>query len=185
MKLIVGLGNPGRSYVRMRHNVGFLCVEAVARRHRLAFSERRRLAVLALGRIEDEEIVLVKPRTFVNQTGRAITYLMSRFHTTPSNLLVVVDDMALPVGKLRIRAQGSAGGHNGLKSIIAALGTGDFPRIRVGIGAPGPGSDDIRHVLTSFSREELPAIRATVETAAEVVPFILAQGLDAAMSRFN
>ena len=185
MLLIVGLGNPGTRYRCTRHNIGFQCVDLIAHKWGIRQSERRAKAVLGRGNHAGVDIVLAKPRTFMNNSGEGVDYLLTRFAATPADLVIIYDDMELPLGRLRIRASGSDGGHNGMRSIIAALKTQDFPRIRVGIGAPGPGSDDIRHVLTSFSREELPAIRATVETAAEVVPFILAQGLDAAMSRFN
>ena len=185
MKVIVGLGNPGRSYARTRHNVGFQCVEAIARRHRLTFSQRRRLAVLAEGSIHTQDVVLAKPRTFVNESGRAAAYLRTRFHLSPADLVVILDDLALPVGRVRIRPGGSSGGHNGLESIIAALGTQAFPRIRVGIGPSAPGDDTVHHVLSPLRQEERPLIEEAVTVVADAVEVILTEGIDSAMSRFN
>lgn len=171
--------------MRTRHNVGFRCVELLAKRHGLKFSQRRGPVTLALGRIQEEKVVLVKPRTFVNESGRAVTYLQARFRLSPGDLLVILDDMALPLGKVRIRSGGSSGGHNGLQSILEAVGTEEIPRIRVGIGPPNAGGDMVRHVLSTFRQEELAVLGQAAESVADAIEVILDQGLDIAMSRFN
>jgi len=185
VRAIVGLGNPGRAYVRTRHNVGFRCVELLARRHELRFSQRREAVTLATGQIRGHEVVLVKPRTFVNESGRAATYLQARFRLSPGDLLVVLDDLALPLGKVRIRPGGSSGGHNGLQSMLEAVGTEEVPRIRVGIGPPDLGDNMVRHVLSPFRQEEMAVLDQAAVSVADAIEVILDQGLDIAMSRFN
>lgn len=183
MRVIVGLGNPGPRFARSRHNVGFWCIDTLARSHNLTFKRRTRV-LLAQGDIGEQPIVLAKPRTFMNLCGEAVRYLVDRFHLGPGDLVIVYDDMDLPTGSIRLRARGSSGGHNGLNSIIEALGTQSFLRLRIGIGHPA-GADDVGHVLGRFRPEEEEAVREAVERAAEALEVILAEGLDAAMNRFN
>jgi PTH1 family peptidyl-tRNA hydrolase len=185
MKIIIGLGNPGQSYSKTRHNAGFICIDAIAKKYDFTIAKRYKLADISLGHIENEDIALVKPQTFVNDTGRAVKYLTARFNITPSDLIILVDDMALPVGKLRIRTHGSSGGHNGLKSIIETLGTTEFPRIRLGIGWPESGNDEIQHVLTPFTHQEAEIIRSTAENVVKTIPFIITYGIESAMAHFN
>ena len=139
MRLIVGLGNPGREYAHSRHNVGFWCLNRLARRHGIAFSSRGRLAAVGEGRLAGRPVILAKPRTFVNLSGRAVSHLLQRYRLSPQQLLVVCDDLDLPLGRVRLRASGSHGGHRGMRSIIEAIGSQDFPRIRIGIGRPAGG----------------------------------------------
>ena len=184
-KLIVGLGNPGQRYANTRHNVGFSCLERLAHSSSIEFTQRRQKAFVAEGKIEGVPVALAKPRTFVNNSGDAITYLHARYKTTAQDLLVICDDMALPLGKLRLRARGSAGGHNGLKSVIDALRTQEFARVRIGIGRPPPGVDDVEYVLGTMPAEQQREADEATERAAQAVVCVLTQGIDAAMDRFN
>lgn len=183
--VVVGLGNPGPEYTRSRHNVGFMCADWLAKEHRITLSEKRRFVILGEGQIEGQPVVLAKPRTFVNRSGQAVHYLLNRYKVTPDALLVIYDDMDLPVGKVRLRPGGSAGGHNGIKSIIESIGTQDFPRIRLGIGKPAGEGDAVGHVLGGFSRDEESAVKEQVTKACAIVSAILRDGLDKAMSQFN
>lgn len=185
MLLIVGLGNPGTRFRCTRHNVGFRCVDMIARKWGIRLSERRAKAVLGRGNHAGTDIVLAKPRTFMNNSGEGFEYLLTRFSAKPADLVVIYDEMELPIGRLRIRPSGSSGGHNGMRSIIAALKTQDFPRIRVGIGPPLPELDSIAHVLGRFSQEESTQIADSVKRVAEAVECLLEQDIDVAMNRFN
>ena len=183
--VIVGLGNPGNQYAHTRHNVGFRCVDRIAASHSIALSRRNRSAIIGEGIIEGHAVVLAKPRTFVNRSGEAITYLLSRFRVSPRDLLVVYDDIALPLGRMRLRPDGGAGGHNGIKSIIDSVGTQDFPRLRIGIGSPPEGSDQIEYVLGTMSDDERKIADETLEQAAQAVVSTLTDGITVAMNRFN
>ena len=181
--VVVGLGNPGKRYERNRHNVGFHCVDLLAARHGISLGDRRAHAVLGQGGLDGASVVLAKPRTYMNRSGVAAVYLAQRFGVRPSHLLVVTDDMDLPLGTLRLRAAGGSGGQNGLNSIIEELGTQDFPRLRIGIGRPLGGA--VQHVLSSFSAEEDEAVREVLGRAADVVEACMADGVETAMNRFN
>ena len=183
--VIVGLGNPGSEYAQTRHNMGFRCLDRIAGDHSIALSRRHRSALVGEGVVEERRVVLAKPRTFVNRSGQAITFLLARYRTSPRELLVIYDDLDLPLGRVRLRPEGSAGGHNGIKSITHALGTQDFPRLRVGIGRPPAGADQVEYVLGTMSEEELEPASEAVERAAEAVASVLADGIAAAMNRFN
>ena len=183
--IVVGLGNPGPEYARTRHNMGFWCVDRVARDHAITLSRRHRSALVGEGVIEGHRVVLAKPRTFVNRSGRAITYLLARYRVSPQDMLVICDDLALPLGRIRLRPEGSAGGHNGIKSIVEAVGTQEFLRLRVGIGSPPAGSDRIEHVLGDMSDDEIEKADEAVERAAQAVASVLTDGMTVAMNRFN
>ena len=183
--IIVGLGNPGSQYARTRHNVGFWCVDRIASDHSIAFSRRHRSALVGEGGIEGHRVVLAKPRTFVNRSGQAVAYLLARYGVSPRELLVICDDMNLPQGTIRLRPEGSAGAHNGLKSIIEAAGTQDFPRLRVGIGHPPEGADQVEHVLGTMSEDEQQTADRAVELAAQAFVGLLTDGITVAMNRFN
>ena len=192
MKLIVGLGNPGRHYVNNRHNVGFKCVDLFAREYGISLTQRRALSKLGTGEISGTKIVLAKPQTFMNLSGEAVSALIRRYHLSSKDVLVIYDDLDLPLGKIRIREKGSSGGHNGLKSIISHLGTQDFPRIRVGI-APAEGGDStsasevdaIEHVLGDFTDEEKIVMREVYIKVAAAIECILTEGIAAAMNKYN
>lgn len=184
MMVVLGLGNPGRAYARSRHNVGFWCVDSLARKYAIPVEQRRRHAVLGEGRIVGEEAVLAKARTYMNRSGVAARYLLDRYHLAPEALLVVHDDMALPSGKLRIRPRGSSAGHNGIESIITELGTQDFPRLRIGVGRP-EGQDAVSFVLGPFTSDEAKVIGEAIVRAVEAVAWIAQHGLESAMNIYN
>lgn len=184
-RIIVGLGNPGSEYANTRHNVGFRCVNRIARNHDIRFSIKKRKAHMAIGKVEGQQIALAKPRTYMNNSGDGVRYLLERFSAEPSGLVIIYDDMDLPVGNVRIRTGGSAGGHKGMESIIRATGTHGIVRIRVGIGRPQQGLDSIEHVLTSFLPEEEARINDAISHVSEAVVLLLGEGVEAAMDRFN
>ncbi len=171
MVLIVGLGNPGETYARHRHNVGFQCVKYLADRHGMRFLDKQHRARVASGTLAGQRVVLAKPFTFMNDSGQSVAALVRWHKIDPSReLLVIYDELDLPFGTLRMRPGGSAGGHNGMKSIIQQLGTQDFARLRVGIGRPPHGGESKNWVLNNWGRdeaEELPEIYARVAEAAE------------------
>jgi PTH1 family peptidyl-tRNA hydrolase len=181
--IIVGIGNPGERYAKTRHNVGFRCVDLLSERLSVRLNDKRKEVVLGQGRFNDKRLVLAKPRTFVNRSGAAARYLATRFGTRPDGMLVVLDDLDLPLGKMRLRGAGGSGGHNGLNSINADLGTQDYPRLRVGIGRPASGAID--HVLGGFSDDEEQVLAETLDHAVEVVEAWVEHGVEYAMSHFN
>lgn len=182
MRLVVGLGNPGRRYRGTRHNVGFRVVELLARRWGVSFREEGRVEV-AQARVAGQAVLLAKPLIYMNLSGEAVAELVRRRGIATDQVLVVYDDMDLPAGTLRVRARGRAGGHRGMASVLEALGTLEVPRVRVGIGRPG--GDAVDHVLSRFSPEEEPVVAEAVERAAEAVETALAEGIERAMERFN
>ncbi len=185
MKLVVGLGNPGREYARTRHNVGFQCLDLLAERHGIRLT-RRGKSSMGEGRIEGAPVALVKPLTFMNSSGEVVGPMAGRLRVPLADVLVVYDDLDLPVGKLRLRASGSAGGHNGMKSIIASLGSSDFARLRIGIGRPeGSGGGAIDYVLGTFRKEEKSLVQEALDRAADAVEVWVAQGIEEAMNQFN
>jgi len=185
MLLVVGLGNPGSRYTSTRHNVGFRFIDLMAKKSEIRLNDRRAKAVLGQGRIAGHEVVLAKPRTFMNNSGEGTEYLLARFGGRPSELLVVYDEMALPTGRIRLRASGSHAGHNGIRSIISAVKTDGFPRLRIGVGQPSPGGETIPHVLGRFSKEEEPLIAQALQDSVSAVKCMLEENIDVAMNRFN
>jgi PTH1 family peptidyl-tRNA hydrolase len=185
MLIVVGLGNPGTRYASTRHNVGFRFIDFMAKRADIKLNDRRANAVLGQGRIAGQDVVLAKPRTFMNNSGEGIDYLLARFGGRPSDLLIVYDEMALPTGRIRLRVAGSHAGHNGIRSIISAVRTEGFPRLRIGVGQPPQGADSIPHVLGRFSKEEEPLVAQAVQDAVGAVQCILEENIDIAMNRYN
>jgi PTH1 family peptidyl-tRNA hydrolase len=188
MKLIVGLGNPGKSYAGNRHNVGFQCLDYFATQHRIPIKERRlRLKTLKAkfgsGMVTGTPVVLAKPRTYMNNSGAPVAQLVRRFDIALDDLIVVYDDLDLPLGKLRIRQRGGAAGHKGVASIIASMRSEDFPRIRVGISRPE--GDEVSYVLSDFSPKEKDIAREAVARVADALLCILTEGIEAAMNRYN
>ena len=183
--IIVGLGNPGPRYAETRHNVGWRALDLLARQIGVPVNERRPKAVLGAGRFAGNRVVLAKPRTYMNNSGEAVEYLLARFGGGPPNLLVIYDEMALPAGRIRLRAAGSDAGHNGIRSIIRAVGGVGFPRLRIGIGGPPPGVEPRDYVLGKFSDNEAEAIAGAVERAAAAVRCVLEENINTAMNRFN
>ncbi len=189
MKIVLGLGNPGARYARTRHNVGFRVLDLVAERAGARFSRTEDLGGLcsrAEALVAGAEVVLAKPRTYMNRSGRAGAALLERYRAAPEDLLVVHDDADIALGRIRIRGGGSAGGHNGLRSLIAALGTSEFPRVRLGVrGMAREDEDLVDYVLEDFEDAERDAADAMVAAGADAVAAVLEEGLTAAMNRFN
>jgi PTH1 family peptidyl-tRNA hydrolase len=193
MKLIIGLGNPGKIYVRNRHNIGFRSVDHLAKLYTIGTHKRQCHAQVGTGKIADIKVMLAKPATFVNQSGEAAICLLHNYDLKPNDLIVIHDDLDLPLGKLRLRPEGSAGGHKGIASIIAALGSDDFARIKVGIGRPldrdGNAITDedgiVDYVLSDFTPREDDIIKATIAQVVKAVQSILTEGITAAMNKFN
>ena len=185
MKLLVGLGNPGPRYRGTYHNVGFDVVDEVARRHGLDYGSAPTEALVARLRRPDVDLLLVKPLTFMNLSGRAVGDLQRYFKVEPEDVLVVLDDVNLEAGRLRLRARGSAGGHNGLKSIIASLGTDAFPRLRVGVGRGDPRRGLSDHVLARVPEDERERLREATTLAADAAECFVERGLLETMNRFN
>ncbi len=184
--LVVGLGNPGAKYESTRHNMGFLVVDKLAQNEKLKFNKLRFKAWTAAWEVNGEKVLLMKPQTYMNLSGEAVGQA-ARFYKIPADhVLVISDDIALPAGKLRIRAGGSAGGHNGLKNIIQHLGTDRFPRIKVGVGSPQQAEHDIADWVTGKPMgEDQKVIIEALDKAVAAIPVLIEQGVDRAMNRFN
>jgi PTH1 family peptidyl-tRNA hydrolase len=183
-KLIVGLGNPGCKYTHHRHNVGFQCLDQLAQAHGLSFTRRRAKASLALGKIADLRVVLAKPLSYMNLSGQAVSQLASFYKLSFEDILVIYDDLDLPLGTIRLRPQGGSGGHKGIRSIIEALDSQAFPRLRVGIGRP-PGNDAVSYVLSDFTAEEQITLESVYEEVMAAVELFLREGIEAAMNAYN
>lgn len=184
MKLVVGLGNPGSRYADTRHNIGFMLLDRLAGRHRVAMAKRQCSALIGFGEMAGDRLCLAKPQTYMNLSGDAVSCLVRYYKVPLSGLLVVYDERDLPLGKLRLRETGSAGGHRGMESIISVLGTQQFPRLRIGIGRPSE-LDAVDHVLGRFSRDESAALEETLSRAMEAVEVALKDGFARAMNDYN
>jgi len=184
MKTVIGIGNRGKEYLGTRHNVGFEVVDQIARRHGTEITRKRFLSLTANVELAGEPVLLVKPQTYVNETGQAVRQAVDWFKLSPMDILVVCDDASLPLGRGRVRQAGSSGGHKGLQSVIAHLGTNEFPRLRGGIGAAGTGGM-VEHVLSRFAPEERESIEEVTWQAAEAVAVWITAGIEACMNRFN
>lgn len=185
MRVIAGLGNPGKEYEGSRHNAGSLVVAGLADECGIRLSAGRGDFVGGSGRCAGEPVMLVVPLTYMNASGRAVAQALDEAEAGPGELLVVCDDVDLPLGRLRLRAGGGDGGHRGLASVIAALGTEEFARLRLGVGRPPEGSDTADYVLDAFSEEEGATVREMVERGAEAVRTMLREGIEQAMTVFN
>jgi len=191
VKLVVGLGNPGTAYARNRHNVGFRCLNHFARLHHIRFDSKQCRARIAVSEADAERLLLAKPMTFMNLSGASVACLVKRHDILLNDLLVVYDDLDLPLGKIRLRKSGGSAGHRGMNSIISALESDEFPRIRVGIGRPraeeqDSGSDAVvSHVLTGFSANEEQAINPVISRVSQAIDCFISQGIEAAMNEFN
>ena len=185
MRLIVGLGNPGPEYAWTPHNLGFLAVDAIAERARIRVERPEAKSLVGLGQFAGQQIALAKPHTMMNLSGLAVRGLLERFECGPEEMVVLYDDVALPWGMLRIRERGSAGSHNGLKSIIGTIGTNEFPRVRMGIQPEHPLDDLAAYVLRPMRKAELEIAAEMTGQAAEAVELILTRGVAHAMNRFN
>jgi PTH1 family peptidyl-tRNA hydrolase len=185
LTIVVGLGNPGVKYKNTRHNVGFWCLDQIVDTHSIIINKKKRYFEFGQGDIGNKKIVLARSRTFMNESGRAIQSLMTKYKVLPANFLVLYDDMDLPAGSIRLRARGSSGGHNGMKSIVDSIGTTEFPRLRIGIGRPEFSEQNISHVLSEASLDERKRINEALCRATQAVEMFLVDGIDASMDRFN
>ena len=185
MKFIVGLGNPGPQYAGTRHNLGFMCIDELSRRWEVGLLDKRKHVVLGQGIFHDIEYVLAKPRTYMNHSGTAINYLLARFGGGASDLLIIYDDMDLPLGQIRIRPSGGSAGQKGAISIIETLGTTDFVRLRIGIGEPKNPEETIPFLLSPFAANEQPMLRDVINKAASAVECLFIDGIDIAMNKYN
>src|SRR4030042_1287744 len=191
VKLIVGLGNPGFLYARNRHNIGFMCISHLAKAHKITFDRKQGHARTGIGNIGRYKAVIARPQTYMNASGESVSALLKRLNVKPSDLIVIHDDLDLPVGKIRLRLGGSSGGHKGIDSIIARIGTRDFHRIRVGVGRPDSGESSeaakeeavISYVLSDFTSEERKIMDMTIPQACEAIAYLLAEGLTASMNK--
>ncbi|NBH71874.1 aminoacyl-tRNA hydrolase [Clostridiaceae bacterium] len=185
MYMIAGLGNPTKEYDKTRHNVGFAVIDRLADRYGIDVSERKHKALCGKGMAEGQKVLLLKPQTFMNLSGESLRAAMDYYKVLPEELIVIYDDISLPPGQLRIRLKGSAGGHNGIKNIIAHLGTQEFPRIKVGVGEKPPRMDLKDYVLSRFSKGEQELMEEAFREAAQAVAMMIGEGADRAMNHFN
>jgi len=192
LKLIVGLGNPGRGYAHNRHNIGFRCLSHFAQSQGIRFDRKQGKARIGLGEVAGGVVVLARPQTFMNLSGDSVSRLVKKFNIGLDDLIVIHDDLDLSLGKIRIRFGGSAGGHKGVDSIISSLGSRDFPRLRAGIGRPvspensvKDGETVINYVLSDFTFEEEPVVAGVIIKASQAILGILREGLSPAMNEYN
>ena len=185
MYIIVGLGNPSKQYEGTRHNAGFMTLDVLADRYNIDISEKKHKALCGKGVIEGNKVVLLKPQTFMNLSGESVSAAADFYKVAPEEIIVIYDDISLEPGQLRVRKKGSAGGHNGMKNIIAHLGTQDFPRIRVGVGEKPAGMDLADYVLGRFSKGERELLEEAFKEGAQAAVAILCDGIESAMNQFN
>lgn len=185
MKLIVGLGNPGTQYAATRHNIGFEVIDTIAEINNISINKSKFRALVGEGTIGGEKVVLMKPQTYMNLSGEAVSACRNWYKIANEDIIIIYDDVSLAVGQMRIRKNGSAGGHNGMKSIIGQLGTDVFPRVKVGVGEKPVGWDLADHVLGRFSEEEMKEICPRLKDVSKAVETIVAKDMDTAMNRYN
>ncbi|WP_134685256.1 aminoacyl-tRNA hydrolase [Brevibacillus migulae] len=185
MKLIIGLGNPGKKYEDTRHNVGFMTIDKISDKYSIPVQQNKFKALVGEGRIGTERVLLVKPQTYMNLSGESVGEILRFYKLTPEDLLVIYDDLDLPLGQIRLREKGSAGGHNGIKSLIAHLGTQEFKRIKIGISRPDQKSGVKDFVLSTFSAEEKPVIEEAVTLSAEASVMSLTEDFLKVISHYH
>ena len=185
MKLIVGLGNPGKDYEKTRHNAGFMCIDEVAKKLNMSFDTKKFKALIAMGFVGGEKVILMKPQTYMNLSGETLIDIYKYYKVDMENIIVIYDDIDLEVGKLRIRKKGSAGTHNGMRSIVKCLGATDFPRVRVGVSRPMPGQDLADFVLSRFRKEEASDLEIGLDKAYRAVDCMIRENIDMAMNKYN
>ncbi|MBE5960827.1 MAG: aminoacyl-tRNA hydrolase [Lachnospiraceae bacterium] len=185
MYIIVGLGNPTREYEGTRHNIGFEAIEAIAKAYQITMDSRKHKAVCGKGIIGGEKVILAMPQTYMNLSGESVRELADFYKVSSEEIIILYDDISLDVGALRLRKKGSAGGHNGIKSIINHLGTDEFPRVKIGVGDKPKGWDLADYVLGRFNKEEQEVMKASVERTVKACECIICDGMDAAMNIYN
>jgi len=183
MKLIVGLGNPGEEYEATRHNVGFKVIDKISNQYNINVNRQKFKGMYGEGFIEGEKVILLKPSTYMNLSGESLREVINFYKISNEDVIVIYDDISLDIGRLRLREKGSAGGHNGIKSIIANLGTDIFPRIKVGVGQPN--EDLVKYVLGKFSKDEMLVLDQSIEAAMKAVGQIVKSDIKEAMNKFN
>ena len=185
MKIIVGLGNPTSQYVGTRHNIGFAVIDELSKEYNIAVDTKKHKALCGKGMIAGENVILAKPQTYMNLSGESVRALVDYYKVTNEDVIIVYDDISLDVGDIRIRQKGSAGGHNGIKNIIAHLNTQEFPRVKVGVGEKPKGQDLVNYVLGHFSKGEMEQIQSGIEMAAKSIAVMVEDGIQKAMNDFN
>ena len=185
MKLIVGLGNPGMQYAATRHNIGFEVIDSLSEVYNIPVNKSKYKALIGEGRIGDERVILMKPQTFMNLSGEAVRACMDFQKLSNEDVIIIYDDISLDVGQIRIRKSGSAGGHNGIKSIIAHMNTQEFPRVKVGVGQKPAGWDLANYVLGRFSEEDMKIIGPKINDVIKAVECMVASTIDKAMNQYN
>ncbi|MGZ9587090.1 aminoacyl-tRNA hydrolase [Paenibacillus marinisediminis] len=185
MKWIVGLGNPGVQYASTRHNIGFMAIDELADRFNISVRDSKCKALVGEGRVGTEKVVLIKPMTYMNLSGETVRAYMDYYKASLEDLIVLYDDMDTEVGKIRLRYQGSAGGHNGIKSIIQHTGTQSFNRVRLGISRPAPGRDIVDYVLQAFTKTDRDPVQQAIGRTCDAVEFSLTHTFEQTMAKFN
>lgn len=185
MKWIVGLGNPGSEYAKTRHNIGFMALDELARRHNIAIKQSKCKALVGEGFMLGSKVALIKPMTYMNLSGEAVRAFMDYYKVSLEDMIVVYDDLDTELGRNRLRYQGSAGGHNGIKSIIQHTGTQTFNRIRMGISRPEPGYAVVDYVLSKFAKKEQPLLQQSIEAACDALEFSMDHSFEQTMAKFN
>ncbi len=185
MKIIVGLGNPGSEYEKTRHNTGFMVIDKIAEKYNIEIKKEKSKALIGMGEINGEKVMLVKPQTFMNLSGEAVRGIMDFYKESEDNLLIVFDDIDLELGNIRIKERGSAGTHNGMKSVVQNVGTTNFKRVKVGIGKPKGSMDLVNYVLGRFSDDELKILTESIEKAVEAIEIIVSGNVSKAMNLYN
>jgi len=185
MKLVAGLGNPGKEYASTKHNLGFLAVDEIARRAGIDLTKKKFRGSYGEGFLSGEKLILLKPETYMNRSGEAVSEAAVFYNISPPDIIVIHDEMDLPSGTVRVKAGGGSAGHNGIRSIIERIGSPEFIRIRMGIGKPGEKSKGASHVLSRFGSGESDAVKMSVETAADAVFELIENGLERTMNKFN
>ena len=185
MYIIAGLGNPGKEYSNTRHNIGFSVIDALGSKYNIDVDTAKHRGLIGKGIIDGQRVILVKPLTYMNLSGECIREVLDYYKADEDDLIVVFDDISLDVGQLRIRKKGSAGGHNGIKSIIAHLGTTEFPRVKIGVGERIPGQDLADHVLARFPKSQMEAVNQAIDDAKEATFLMITEGIDKAMNQYN
>lgn len=185
MYIIAGLGNPGREYENTRHNIGFRVIDQLAQTYQIPVTQAKHKALYGSGFIEGQKVLLVKPQTYMNLSGESVGAIADFYKVPPEDVILIFDDISLDIGQLRIRKKGSAGGHNGIKSIIAHLGSQDFPRIKVGVGEKPAGWDLADYVLSNFPKEAEAEVKESIQEAAKACALLVTNQMEAAMNQYN
>jgi PTH1 family peptidyl-tRNA hydrolase len=185
MKWVVGLGNPGANYEQTRHNIGWTALDEIAKQWSISITQSKCNGLIGEGKIDGTKVALIKPMTYMNRSGECVRAYLDYYKVNLSDMIVVYDDMDTAIGKIRLRLQGSSGGHNGIRSMIAHLGTEQFQRVRIGISRPAAGVDIAQYVLSEFRKEELPAVQSAIHQTAEAIQFALTYSFEQTMAKFN